>query len=171
MINPETTLRSAAEPHNIKIGTAVATNLLSNETYAKILSTEFNLLEPENDLKFGPVHPEPDRYNFAYVDKQVAFAKAHNMSVRGHTLVWHSQYAPWLKQNNYTPKQLNKILKDHIFTVMRRLCKRRLRLHRSGIPMGPRSRPNRSPLLQRLQHRIPRPQIKPTLQNGQTAIK
>jgi endo-1,4-beta-xylanase len=120
MINPETTLRSAAEPHNIKIGTAVATNLLSNETYAKILSTEFNLLEPENDLKFGPVHPEPDRYNFATVDKQVAFAKAHNMSVRGHTLVWHSQYAPWLTQNNYTPKQLNKILKDHIFTVMRR---------------------------------------------------
>lgn len=112
----ETTLRSAAQKRNLKIGCAVATHLLDDPEYARILGAEFNLIEPENDLKFGPVHPEKDQYNFAPVERQIAFAQSHNQEVRGHTLTWHNQNAPWIEGKS--PDELNQILKDHIFTVM-----------------------------------------------------
>ena len=44
-------------------------------------------------MKFGPIHPDPNTYNFGPADAIVAFAQAHGMAVRGHTLVWHNQVA------------------------------------------------------------------------------
>jgi endo-1,4-beta-xylanase len=51
--------------------------------YAQILAREYSQLEPENEMKFGPIHPAPDTYKFAGPDKLVEFAQAHGMKVRG----------------------------------------------------------------------------------------
>lgn len=40
-------------------------------------------------MKFKPIHPERDRYDFVAADTLVDFAKRHDMQVRGHTLVWY----------------------------------------------------------------------------------
>src|SRR5690242_1033876 len=76
-------LHHAAEAHRIHIGTAVASRLLSEPEYAQILGTEFSQLEPENEMKFGLIHPRPDSdpqpYNFKGADELVAFAKSHHM--------------------------------------------------------------------------------------------
>ena len=92
-------------------------------TYRRILATEFNSLTPENQLKWEFVHPQPGVYNFTApdgADAIVRFARRHHQAVRGHTLVWHSQNPAWLEQANYTPRQLRRILRDHIFTVVGR---------------------------------------------------
>jgi hypothetical protein len=51
-------LRFQAQSCDMQIGAAVAADPLRGDPlYAKTLAREFNLLTPENSMKFGPVHP------------------------------------------------------------------------------------------------------------------
>jgi len=117
---PAQSLRSLADARGIHIGTAVAPSHLSEAAYAETLAREFNQAEPENAMKFGPIHPGPKEYNFGPADAVVEFARAHRMDVRGHTLVWHNQVSNWVKNGNFTPEQLTAILDEHIQTVVGR---------------------------------------------------
>lgn len=116
------TLRQVADKHHILIGAAAAAAYLPEAEYSNLLGSEFSQLQAENEMKFGVIHPRPDTdpqpYNFSGGDALVAFAQAHNMVVRGHTLVWHKQVSPWVTKGTYSSSQLSKILHDHINTVM-----------------------------------------------------
>ena len=111
-------LKELAKARGVMIGTCVTTRFLQEPEYAKTISDEFSMIEPENEMKFGSLHPEQGRYDFAGADEQVAFAKKHGLAVRGHTLVWHSQVGRWVGAGNFTPEQLQGIIKDHIKTVV-----------------------------------------------------
>ena len=114
-------LRELAQGRGIWIGAAVsAFPLRCERAYAEVLGREFNLVTTENALKFGPVHPERERYDFQAADEIVEFAQAHEMLVRGHTLVWHVQLADWLTEGSWTRDELIDILHDHITTVVGR---------------------------------------------------
>ena len=117
---PAQSLRVLAEKRGIRVGTAVNPSQLGEEGYAATLAREFNQAEPENAMKFGPIHPGPKDYNFGPADKVVEFAQGHAMAVRGHTLVWHNQLAGWVKEGNFTPEQLATVLEEHIKTVVGR---------------------------------------------------
>ena len=118
------TLRALAASHQITIGTAVPTHLLSEPDYTAILTSEFSQLEPENEMKFAPIHPRPDSdsqpFNFAPADALVAFAHDHGMLVRGHTLVWHKQVPDWITKKDFTAQQLAGVLHNHIRTLVSR---------------------------------------------------
>jgi endo-1,4-beta-xylanase len=120
--NPQrstTTLRSLAQQRGIGIGTAALMEPFQNDsTYREVLAREFNRLTPENAMKFGQLHPERDRYNFTKADALVTFAKAHQMQVHGHTLVWHQSMPDWLTQVEWTREELMDILHQHIYTVV-----------------------------------------------------
>lgn len=119
------TLRDAGTAENVIIGTAADPRHLDEVPYATTLSTEFRQLEPENQMKFGPIHPRPGNdlsaYEFAPADQLVTFAQQHNMLVRGHCFVWHQQVAGWVTSGvasgKYGPAELNEILRSHISTV------------------------------------------------------
>ncbi len=117
-----TTLRQAGEARHLTIGTAAAASHLAESDYAAILGSEFSQLQAENEMKFVRIHPRPDTdpnpYDFTGGDALVAFARSHNMAVRGHTLVWHNQLPDWVAKGNYSPAQLADILHSHIKTVM-----------------------------------------------------
>jgi endo-1,4-beta-xylanase len=118
-------LRELAGRHGLLIGAAVAPEPLRRETrYAEVLAREFNLVTTENALKFGPVHPARDRYAFDDADAIVAFATAHGMQVRGHTLVWHEQVPPWIEQaaadGTFDQAAWEEVLREHILTVVGR---------------------------------------------------
>jgi endo-1,4-beta-xylanase len=100
------------------IGTAVRPAQLSETAYASTLAREFNMLEPEDALKWEVVHPEMQRFDFSQADQVVDFAARHGMRVRGHTLVWHRQNPKWLTEGNYTSGELAEILEKHIKTVV-----------------------------------------------------
>jgi len=122
--NSSKTLRSVAEPRGVVIGAAASAGYLEDAKYAQILGSEFGQLQPENDMKFVFIHPrtdsDPNPYDFTATDKVVAFAHAHKMLVRGHTLVWHNQLPDWVKSDRLTPAQLSAILQGHISTLVRR---------------------------------------------------
>lgn len=114
-------LRDLARGRNKLIGAAVAVSPLADEErYREILAREFNLVTPENAMKFGPIHPGPEEYDFSGADAIVSFAKTHGMMVRGHTLVWHNQLPDWITNGTYSRDQLAAILREHIHTVVGR---------------------------------------------------
>src|SRR5208282_5767501 len=106
---PEQSLREAAQRSGLLIGTAVRPAQLSEAAYASTLAREFNLLEPEDALKWEVVHPEPQSFDFSQGDQVVDFAYRNGMSVRGHTLVWHRQNPKWLTEGNYNSVELAEI--------------------------------------------------------------
>jgi endo-1,4-beta-xylanase len=91
---------------------------LTEALYADTIAREFNQVEPENSLKFGPIHPNPDTYNFGPADSLAAFAREHKMAMRGHTLVWHRQNPAWVTNGEQTSAQLATILHEHIQAVV-----------------------------------------------------
>jgi endo-1,4-beta-xylanase len=110
-------LREAAQHSGMLIGTAVRAAQLSEAAYAATLAREFNMVEPEDALKWEVLRPDPQSFDFSQADQVVDFAANHNMKVRGHTLVWHRQNPAWLAAAHYTPEQLSKLIETHIKTV------------------------------------------------------
>ena len=115
---PEQSLRDAAQVSGLLIGTAVRPAHLSETAYASTLAREFNMVEPEDALKWEVVHPERQAFDFSQGDQIVDFATRHGMKVRGHTLVWHHQNPKWLTEGKYTSTELSQILEQHIKTVV-----------------------------------------------------
>lgn len=112
------TLRSLAQAKGRYVGAAVDPRpLLGEPLYAETLAREFNMVTPENALKFGRTQPSRDRYTFRDADAIVAFARANGMAVRGHTLVWHVVLPRWLTGGAFTREELLAILRAHIATV------------------------------------------------------
>ena len=114
----ELSLREAAQASGMLIGTAVRPAHLSESAYASTLASEFNMLEPEDVLKWEVVHPESQTFDFSQGDEIVNFATRHGMKVRGHTLVWHQQNPKWLTEEKFTSGELAQILEKHIKTVV-----------------------------------------------------
>lgn len=89
-----------------------------------LIKQQFNTISPENLLKWGPVHPQPDTYNFKPADDYVKFGQDNKMFIVGHTLMWHQQTPKWVFEdaagNPVSREVLLKRLEDHINTVVGR---------------------------------------------------
>ncbi|CAG7645124.1 Endo-1,4-beta-xylanase Z [Paenibacillus solanacearum] len=115
------TLRQMAEKRGFYVGAAVNYDPFSKDAaYRQAVAEHFNMLTPENDMKFMRLHPEKDRYTFDNADKLMAFAAEHRITVRGHTLVWHRSLPKWVEEGQWDKEQLKAVLKEHIQTVVSR---------------------------------------------------
>jgi endo-1,4-beta-xylanase len=112
------TLREQAAQTTRLVGSATRSYALSEVPYATTLAREFNMLEPEDELKWEVIHPAPTTFDFLPADRLVIFARMHGMKVRGHTLVWHRQLPDWVNAGKFSPAQLHHLLEDHIRTVV-----------------------------------------------------
>ena len=100
------------------VGTAVNPVYLNEPAYASTLAREFNMLEPEDAMKWTALRPDEKTFNFDAADRLVDFAEAHTMKVRGHNLLWGTHNPKWLTEGHYSPEQLNSLLKEHIQRVV-----------------------------------------------------
>lgn len=91
------TLPRTLEATGRAVGVAVSAARLEDPAYAQAVAAQFNQLTPENEMKWEAIEPEPGVFDFSGADAIVAFARDNGMQVRGHTLVWHSQLAPWVE--------------------------------------------------------------------------
>ena len=87
-------------------------------SYEATASSEFNILTPENQLKFGAVEPQQNSFSFAAGDMHVQFAQMHGMQIHGHNLVWHSQLPGWLTSKTWTAALLTAVMNNHIDNVV-----------------------------------------------------
>src|SRR5215471_5121352 len=111
---PETLRTAAARAHR-HVGTALVTWNFNDPNYQAMAAHHFDSLTPENEMKWYAVHPAPDRFAFEAGDRLVAFAAENGMRVRGHTLVWHSQLAGWVKE--LSGNALHEAMIHHVQTV------------------------------------------------------
>lgn len=111
-------LRDVAGPSGPLIGAAVNPADLSDPGYVQALGREFNLIVPENAMKFAETEPAPHQFNFCAGDQIVAYAQGNGMKVRGHNLVWQADLPSWLTNGNYSSADTASILQEHINTVM-----------------------------------------------------
>ncbi|WP_393063443.1 endo-1,4-beta-xylanase [Streptomyces sp. LN549] len=111
-----TTLGASAAAKGRYFGTAVAANHLGESAYASTLDTEFNMVTPENEMKWDAVEASRNSFNFGSADQIVSHAQGKGMKLRGHTLVWHSQLPGWVSGLGAT--DLRSAMNNHINQVM-----------------------------------------------------
>jgi endo-1,4-beta-xylanase len=98
------------------VGTALMSRQLDDGRVRKLVALNFDSLTPENEMKWESVEPRPGGFSFEAADRLVAFAAENGMRMRGHTLVWHSQLAPWVK--GLPPAELRAAMERHIRGVV-----------------------------------------------------
>lgn len=122
LVADTTGLRTYAARRSFLIGSAIDRGFRypgsDGVTFRGVMAHEFNVLTPENDMKFDHLHPSATTYRFASADSLVAFAESNGTKVRGHNLMWHQQLPSWLTSGTWTKAQAESILVDHVTTVV-----------------------------------------------------
>jgi len=90
-------LRQVGAAANRRIGTALMSHHLADSQVRALVAREFDSLTPENEMKWEAIEPRPGAFEFGAGDRLVNFAAENGIRMRGHTLVWHSQLAFWVK--------------------------------------------------------------------------
>ena len=96
-----------------RMGMAVSPNILSKPEYSSLVKAQFNSITAENDMKPEAIldrtasvldmdkYREAPALKFDHLRTELDFARDNGMTVRGHTLVWHSQTPEWLFYKEY----------------------------------------------------------------------
>jgi endo-1,4-beta-xylanase len=112
-----TGLARAAEATGRYFGSATDNPELSDSPYVSILTGgEFDSTTPGNAMKWQYIEPSQGQFSYAGGDAVVTLAQQHDMLVRGHTLVWHSQLASWV--NSLPSNQVQAAMENHITNVV-----------------------------------------------------
>ncbi|MEU8215481.1 endo-1,4-beta-xylanase [Micromonospora taraxaci] len=110
-----TTLGASAAEKGRYFGAAVAAYKLSDSAYTTILNREFNSVTPENEMKMNATEPQQGRFSYTDADRIVNHARSQGMSVRGHTLAWHSQQPGWME--SMSGSALRSAMLNHVTQV------------------------------------------------------
>ncbi|GIF19966.1 endo-1,4-beta-xylanase [Actinoplanes tereljensis] len=113
--NAATTLGASAAATGRYFGTAVAAYKLSDSVYSTILNREFDMVTPENEMKWDATEPSQNSFSYTSGDQIVSQAQSHNQRVRGHALAWHSQQPGWAQSLSGTA--LRSAMTNHITNV------------------------------------------------------
>jgi endo-1,4-beta-xylanase len=100
-------------------GTCTDQGLLTSGRSAAIIQQNFGQVTPENSMKWDQIEPQQGQFRWTQADYLVDWATRNNKTIRGHTLVWHSQLAGWV--NNIRDRAaLTSAIQNHVTTVMTR---------------------------------------------------
>ncbi|MEU3459598.1 endo-1,4-beta-xylanase [Streptomyces sp. NPDC006733] len=110
-----TSLKTLAEAKGIYFGTAMTQTDVGNATLTAVAGAQFDMVTPGNEMKWDTVEPSRGSFNFGPGDRIVSFANSHDMRVRGHNLVWHSQLPSWV--SSLPTSQVQAAMESHITTT------------------------------------------------------
>jgi len=79
------------------VGVAVEPNRLdTSDPHEALVAKHYNSLVAENVMKWKAIEPTEGNFTFAEADKILDYAKAHNMKVRVHALLYHHSLPSWV---------------------------------------------------------------------------
>jgi endo-1,4-beta-xylanase len=126
----EDPLDALARRGNRRFGSCVGGGTFADQRYRQLLIGQCGTLVPENELKWGRLRRRgPQDFNFSGFDPLIAFAGRHDMTMRGHTLLWHHpRWTPgWLATHDFgaNPRAAaESMLRDHIARICTRYGRR-----------------------------------------------
>ena len=104
----------------IPYGVAIRTDFLETEpAYAEAVRKYCQVVVGEGGLKWIDLRPTRSTFEFDQPDRQIAFADANGMTMRGHTLIWYAAMPDWTTAID-TPRQAEFELNHHIEVVVGR---------------------------------------------------
>lgn len=128
MENEEETLRYHAALCGKNIGCAVPVWRLNinndDDNRTATIYNNFSMVVAENEMKMESLQPNKGNFSYYNGDCLTNMAERHDIEVRGHTLVWHSQAPKWVSKDGYandhgyTRDELLSIMEDHITNVL-----------------------------------------------------
>ncbi len=114
-------LGALADEAGVLIGTATSSGRLDDPSYAEVISTEFNSITAEGQMKWAALQPERGAYDFDGADALVEFAETNAMAVKGHALIWEQDLLDanpdWVEAIT-DPAELWTVVRDHFATVL-----------------------------------------------------
>ncbi len=112
-------LRDLAEQRGLLIGYASmlkVPTLSDNELYEAIAREEFNIVTPENSMKWGWIQPMEGVFDFTDADYLADFASENGMVYHGHPLIWYTQLPGWLLALPVNEREAQMV--NHVRTVV-----------------------------------------------------
>lgn len=109
------TLHELAAAQGKFFGSATDNSELNDTAYTTVLGSEFGQITPGNSMKWDATEPARGQFSYTRGDAVVDFAEQHGQSVRGHTLVWHSQLPGWV--SSLPADQTRSAMETHIANV------------------------------------------------------
>jgi len=98
--------------HNMKVGTCLSSYMLTNNNCKKTILKHFNSITFENEMKPDAILDQKEskkagdivvKFNKNTLE-MLEWCKENGMSLRGHTLIWHSQTPTWIFYENFDNK-------------------------------------------------------------------
>lgn len=106
------------------IGTAVSPDSLFDKDIQRLVSSEFNSVTAETNMKLRHVAANQRAYDFNWSDSFVELGVKNNQFVVGHTLIWHKSLPDWffvqLDGKRLNRDQLLTSMRQHIYTFVGR---------------------------------------------------
>jgi endo-1,4-beta-xylanase len=90
-----TTLGASAAEKGRYFGAAISASKLSDSTYSGIVAREFNMITPENEMKWDATEPSRGSFNYSGGDAILNRAQSIGARTRGHALLWYQQEPGW----------------------------------------------------------------------------
>lgn len=108
-----------------KIGVGVGHDVLQNPEDAALIEQHFEIITPENCMKPQGIHPAEDKWNFEATDRFADFARANDLEMVGHCLVWakDDRTDKWMMREDGEPVSRDTMLRrieTHVETVVER---------------------------------------------------
>jgi endo-1,4-beta-xylanase len=94
-------------------GTCADKGRLSTGKTASIIQADFGQVTPENSMKWESTEKSNGTFTLDDAQYLVDWATKNNKTIRGHTLVWHSQLAGWVSNVN-NKAELTKVIQNHV---------------------------------------------------------
>lgn len=111
-------IRRSAGPY---LGAAVRIDQIeADPRLAEAVLRDCVSLTPEIDMKWDALQPAPGRWRTDPADGLVAFARRHDLAVRGHTLLWDQSTPAWAKARLERSPGDWKIVADYFEAVLGR---------------------------------------------------
>ncbi len=115
-------LKDLANEKGIRFGSAMAAHHVDDPQYAAIMKRDCATMVAENEHKMYTIQPVRGQWNWAPADRLVGFAKANNIMMRGHTVVWHHpRWMPdWVNNTTFSAAEAESELGDYVTQVVKR---------------------------------------------------
>jgi endo-1,4-beta-xylanase len=111
-------LNDVAKIGGLEYGAAIGSPIFdpTQTDYQNLVKFHCGTVTIDHDMKFSAIRPDPNTVTYVLADKEVGFADANGLRVRGHNLVWNASQPAWI--NSLTNAARADLMLQHIDETM-----------------------------------------------------